>query len=280
MSYTPKLKVQAPADSALPPALAAALERADELLNERNRTFRIVTEAHHLYPVLLRTCAERQVELGAAELTSNRNAIDAARDALVKAEAERKHCLSRRNGGLEFLIGQERVLLQAQESLDSGRGAYTQSAVAEFSTRYTATVELFKAMLAEADALGNALRVNVPTPPPYQIEGGERPDVHPWPADWTTPKLAPIPSATPPTVTLSPDVAKVARVLDGLATALVYIAVCASTAGSKINPCGRASAMWMQAHFIKRKSHSFAMPTDWRFRRDRSSMPASWDLPR
>ena len=226
MSYTPKTRQPQPAaaeTAALSPALAAALERADELLAERNRTYAMVVETHYLYPDLLRQRADAQAALNAAELHGNPATLQAARAKFAEVETEARHALSRRNGGLEFLIGQERVLLQAQESLDSARGTYTQSAVAAFSTRYAATVELFKTILAEADALGNALRVNVPTPPPYQIEGGERPNVHPWPADWTTPKLAPIPSVTPPTVTLSPDVAKVGQALDGLASALRYV---------------------------------------------------------
>jgi len=128
MSYTPKTRQPQPAaaeTAALSPALAAALERADELLAERNRTYAMVVETHYLYPDLLRQRADAQAALNAAELHGNPATLQAARAKFAEVETEARHALSRRNGGLEFLIGQERVLLQAQESLDSARGTYT-----------------------------------------------------------------------------------------------------------------------------------------------------------
>jgi hypothetical protein len=223
-TYTPKTKQQSAAadTAALPRDLAAALTAADELLNERNRTFRIVTEAHNLYPSLLRERAQRQAELGAAELSGNRPAIDQARDAYVKAEAERKHCLSRRNGGLEFLIGQEKVLTEAQETLDSARGAYSMSAVAEFTQRYKANIAQLRALWSEAEALSSALRVAVPTELPVKLVGGVDTGIHPWPGNIEPARLVRV-TGTPTPATIEPGAAKIGQALDGLASALRYV---------------------------------------------------------
>jgi hypothetical protein len=223
MSYTPKLKVQAPADSALPKDLADALTTAERVLAERDKLHGTLQRTHVRIPELLARKMTVQAELGRAEIEGKDTS--AIREQRLTIESERLSAVAQREGSIQALLDQEGSLTAARDTLDVARQPYNADALRAFNARYVAGVAQLQRLWQEADALSGALRVEVAVPLPVKISGGPVPTV----CGTGFPEYVPIkverdlgPVTAPPAI--DPAAKRTGACLDGLGAAINFSA--------------------------------------------------------
>jgi hypothetical protein len=222
-SYTPKMKQPAEAPG-LPRDLAAALENARALLAETDRLHDVVSQTHTDIPALLARRADAQAALSALEIgrSGDPASIKAAREKLASIETERVRTVRQRQGALNFLLNQEPQLVAARAAVDTARAAFTTRLVAEFRSRYDATISALQNLWLEGAALQATLRAPVPMPDPLRLEGGRDLGCHPWPGEISPVKLVRVMCANTEPPEVDKQAAGIGAVLDRLDAAVLF----------------------------------------------------------
>jgi hypothetical protein len=200
-------------ESALPPALAAAVSETDGVLARYDRLATALTATARSIPESLASERELSSKLGAAEIAGD--GADVLRARLTTVTEDRVSAARRRQSASEGLLQMDGELAKARELMGRAQSEFAATMVAEFQTRWSRACRELAILQAESQQLAAALRTQVTCPPPYTVSRSaatERVEV----------RL--ITSAEPVPVSLPPAVATVSTTLDRLGAAAGLIA--------------------------------------------------------
>jgi hypothetical protein len=222
----------------LPPALAAALTTAEQVLRDHDRVRTVLERTHTAIPEALARRMNLQAELAKAELNGGDTKV--LREHRLVTESERLSLVSQRQGAVQALLDGETGLTERRGVLVAEKDQYARKATEAFRVKYDAVIRAFQEVSAEGDALASALRFPVEMPLPVKVSGGQRETVSGIGIPECDPiKVERVPGTDLQPVTIDPVAQRVGSALDKLDGALNFA-------------CGIRSALRMQSQLAMR----------------------------
>lgn len=167
-------------DAVLPPALAAAVAEAENVLKRYDAFAGVMAETHGSIPESLATERQLRRDLGLSEVEGGD--VQQLRGRLSAVTGAREQNVRRRQSASEALLTMDNELAGARAAIDSARTEFGAELIRQFDERWREACARLTALRAEALALAGALRCEVATPAPFvartnPISGG--PEIRP-----------------------------------------------------------------------------------------------------